>query len=358
VRREIETLDAFDAHVAGEGTLRGCAVQSLDLTARQPILERTDVHNALFLGCDLSASAADSLARRGALVFPRLPDVPFNAYRASLYNADELYRGLDRGYPSTPDGRNYSWTLRGASSLLDAALARVLHDHAISDALAEAAPDQALGVGIMGGHAIARGSEAYRRTARLGAQLAASGRLVVTGGGPGAMEAANLGASFGGTAADLDAACDELASVPTFHHSIEAWASLGLAVRDRYHCTKPTLGVPTWFYGHEPPNVFATGIAKYFDNAIREDVLLSLCGGGLIFTEGAAGTVQEIFQSVTRNYYAAELHQLRPLVLVGLDYWTETVPAYPLLAALASGRLMQPHVHLVDTIEDAIAALD
>lgn len=357
MRAEIESLAEFDEHVAAEGGLRGCACQDLDLTAREDVLARVDVHRALFLGCRLSASTADSLARRGALVFPRLPDVPFDAYRGELYTPAELYRGLERGYPSTPDGRVYSWTLLRAVGLVDATLAKALHDHSISDALLDAGPEAPVGVGIMGGHAVARGTEAYRRTAHLARELAASGRMVISGGGPGAMEAANLGASFGGTPDQLDRACAELAAVPLFSPSVERWARLAFEVRDRYDCTKPSLGVPTWFYGHEPPNVFASGIAKYFDNAIREDVLLTLCGAGVIFTEGAAGTVQEIFQATTRNYYAEELHQLHPLVLVGRDYWTRIVPAWPLLSSLGSGRLMEEHVHLVDSIEEAQDAL-
>ena len=45
---------------------------------------------------------------------------------------------------------------------------------------------------------------------------------------------------------------------------------------------------PTWFYGHEPPNVFADHVAKYFRNAIREDVLLQVCDAGIVFLPGAA----------------------------------------------------------------------
>ena len=41
------------------------------------------------------------------------------------------------------------------------------------------------------------------------------------------------------------------------------------------------------------------------------------------------------------------------MVLVGGAYWTATVPAWPLLQSLARGRPMEPHVHLVDTVEDA-----
>ena len=76
-----------------------------------------------------------------------------------------------------------------------------------------------------------------------------------------------------------------------------------------------------------------------------------------MFLPGAAGTVQEIFQAVTRNYYARDPGHLRPLVLVGIDYWTNVVPAWPLLASLGHGRLMEDHLHLVDTVADALAVL-
>lgn len=357
MRTEIESLAEFDEHVAAEGSLRGCVLQSLDLTDRQPVLARVDVRNALFLGCRLSSPMADELTRRGAAIFPRLPEVPFDAYRGALYTADELYVGLEKGYPHTPDGRAFAWTLRPAAGLLDASLARALHDHSMSDALGDLAPTPALGVGVMGGHALQRGTPDFAAAARMAWHLAESGRVVLTGGGPGAMEAANLGAAFVGPLPELDAACAALGAVPGFTAGVEPWARAAFDVRARWDCTRPTLGVPTWFYGHEPPNVFATSIAKYFDNALREDVLLALCGGGIVYLKGAAGTVQEIFQAVTRNYYARELGQIRPLVLVGVDYWTNVVPAWPLLAALGRNRLMENHIHLVDTVDEALAAL-
>ena len=62
-------------------------------------------------------------------------------------------------------------------------------------------------------------------------------------------------------------------------------------------------------------------VAKYFRNAIREDVLLQVCRGGIVFLPGAAGTVQEVFQAACSNYYA-EAADVAPMVFVGREYWT------------------------------------
>jgi hypothetical protein len=64
--------------------------------------------------------------------------------------------------------------------------------------------------------------------------------------------------------------------------------------------------------------------------------------------------VQEVFQDACENYYADE-SAVAPMVLVGEEHWTRTLPAWPLLQALARGRALEGHVHLVDTVEDAAA---
>lgn len=48
----------------------------------------------------------------------------------------------------------------------------------------------------------------------------------------------------------------------------------------------PSLGIPTWKYGHEPSNVFATWQAKFFSNAVREDGLIQIANCGIIYTPG------------------------------------------------------------------------
>jgi hypothetical protein len=66
--------------------------------------------------------------------------------------------------------------------------------------------------------------------------------------------------------------------------------------------------------------------------------------------------VQEIFQDACENFYAAP-ESVAPMVLVGRAYWTSQLPAWPLLQALARGRAMEPHIHLVDTIDEAAALI-
>src|SRR5262249_40437873 len=53
-------------------------------------------------------------------------------------------------------------------------------------------------VGIMGGHSVARDDAPYRDLALLAAHLAEHNYLIVTGGGPGIMEAAHFGVAFSG----------------------------------------------------------------------------------------------------------------------------------------------------------------
>src|SRR4029453_12368686 len=88
---EIESLADFDAHIANTRRLNGWFVQSVDLTERSDALRGVDPQGGVFLGCAFQPGVEDYLRRSGALLFPRLPDVPFDPYRGQLYDAAELY---------------------------------------------------------------------------------------------------------------------------------------------------------------------------------------------------------------------------------------------------------------------------
>lgn len=162
---EIETLGEFDKRVAdGAVSMSGWHLQALDLSERSADLSRLDVAGALFLGCSFDEAAEADLRARGGLIFPAVPDVPVNAYRATLYTPRELYAGLDASYEQTPDARIYAWSQQPPS--LDVTLAQALHDHAVDDALRDCVEGKQL-VGVMGGHALERGTGGYADAARL-----------------------------------------------------------------------------------------------------------------------------------------------------------------------------------------------
>lgn len=362
-RVEIQSREQlFDYLATHPGSLAEARLQGVVLERDDPLIAellKRDVRGMLVLGDTFRPRVEAALRRKGALLLPSNPRVPFDPYRAALYSPDELYADLSEGYDATLDHRCYAWSQAadGAHDI-EHNLYAALHDTAITDALTEAlqAAD-ARPVAVMGGHAIARGTAAYAQAARLG-RLLSDRYCVLSGGGPGAMEAVNLGAATYGAPEDVLRQTLEIVAPVVPFTDVAAWARAGFAARDRIAAAGVaglrSLGIPTWYYGHEPPNVFAHLIAKYFSNAIREDILLARADA-LVVLPGAAGTVQEIFQATVRNYYS--LGELVPTVLVGVDFWTRQLPAWPLLQGLGSGRAMESAIHLVDSIEDAVAAV-
>jgi predicted Rossmann-fold nucleotide-binding protein len=355
--REIETLDKFD-HAVSHGSLVGHRVQSVDLTERTLALLSRDTTGAVFLGCRMQPDAAAKVRADGALVFPPVPDLPFDPYRGLLYSPGELFDGLaDGGYHSTPDALAYAWLQETKTDGdIFASMLRSIHDDAISDALDELLVGASV-VGVMGGHAMARGTDAYAGAARLGRALTRAGYTVATGGGPGAMEAANLGA-YAAPHPDemLDESLELLAKAPSFTPSVADWAAAAFEVRSRWPGGGDSVSIPTWFYGHEPPNAFAGHIAKYFANATREDGLLARSNAGVIYLPGAAGTVQEIFDNATPNYYESR-GEPTPMVLVDRAHWTQKLPTWQLLQSLAAGRSMESRIALVDAVDEVPEAL-
>lgn len=362
--QEIETLDRLRSVLDSGRPLHGLRLQGLDLTGPEGArLLEAGCHGLVILGGVLPAQLEHDLRLAGATIFPGDPQAPVDPYRAHLYSPAELYRGLlTDGYAATPDAIAYAWSRQAhLDHDVFVTLLRTIHDHSMTDALDELLAGREV-VGVMGGHALARGTVAYDHAAQMAHDLAESRRTVLTGGGPGAMEAANLGALCR-SSGDLDAALSEVSAVPSFEPSIDAWARLAWEIRDRVAPRQippeqvRSVGIPTWFYGHEPPNLFASCIAKFFSNALREDLLIHRCTSGIVVLPGAAGTVQEIFQAITPLYYATPERLLPPVVLVGREHWEHTVPVWSAIQGLAGERRMAGAVHLVDTPDEAARLL-
>src|SRR6266576_3735991 len=136
-------------------------------------------------------------------VMPPLPRPdPFDPLRQGLYTADELMEGYTSAHPDGALDRRIArhFVAAGGRNPPSAAeaIAQRLHDFGIDRALTAwlsgdggTAPKV---VGVMGSHSTRRDDPQYALVAELGWQLARAGFLVATGGGPGLMEAANLGA--------------------------------------------------------------------------------------------------------------------------------------------------------------------
>ena len=343
-------------------------LQGLNLEGAIDRLATQSLTSTFFFGCEASAVDFGRLIEAGASVFPRLAGLPFDPYRADLYTPAELFDGFDAADPCsycrTPDAQIYDyWSSTGgaqAGSLVHA-LARRLHDHSVSQALTDflAVDDRGRrAVAVMGGHDLLRATDGpYAEIARLSRTLTRDGFLMVSGGGPGAMEATHLGAWLADATDDrLDAALALLAAAPRFDDI--AFVAQAFAVKEANAdvVPRPSLGIPTWLYGHEPPTIFATCIAKYFDNSAREDGLVSIARRGIVFAPGGAGTVQELFQDAAQNSYFA-LGEASPMVLLGREFWTTTMPAKPLLDAINPAAPWHDIVTLVETGVEAAAAL-
>lgn len=251
------------------------------------------------------------------------------------------------------DGKVYKHYLERGKQATDIkeTLARTLHDHSISNALHHFLSryrEEDI-VGVMGGHQISRLDSHYEQIVRISKRLTEAGKLMISGGGPGAMEATHLGAWMAGRSeTELQEA---LAMMQTAASYLDGgWLDTAFAVRKRFPAPQfESLGIPTWLYGHEPATPLATHIAKYFDNSIREDGIVTIAKGGILFTPGSAGTLQEIFQEAVQNHYLS-FGYASPMLFLDEAYWRKDVPVYPLIEHLVrAGR----YKHLLLTISDS-----
>jgi predicted Rossmann-fold nucleotide-binding protein len=211
----------------------------------------------------------------------------------------------------------------------------------------------------MGGHGLKRAAAEYRAVVFLAWKLVRLGFVIATGGGPGAMEAANLGGYLceRGEAAVEDAVhliktSGDLTCAQEYNNKAAA-----RVVIDKYGPTSDarSIGIPTWRYGHEPSNIFATWHAKMFQNSIREDGLIAIGSGGIVYTPGSAGTRQEVFQAACKNHYAEKGLEV-PMVFFGEQYWNKC-SVYDVLVKNSLGRPFAQWLKLTDDVDDIVKGL-
>jgi uncharacterized protein (TIGR00730 family) len=181
------------------------------------------------------------------------------------------------------------------------------------DALADVGP----AITIFGSARVGRRNRYYSAARQLAAQLGKQGYAIITGGGPGIMEAANHGARDAGA---LSIGCN--IELP-FEQGLNEFVDLGMEFR--------------YFFARK------TMFVKY---AI-----------GFVIFPGGFGTLDELFESLTLIQTGKVQHF--PVVLYGKDYWSgllEWIRAKPLYEAKISPddlRLLT----LTDDVDEACAAI-
>ena len=189
-------------------------------------------------------------------VVAHLKSVPFDVTVGGLYSAAQLYHGYEpecpQSYEECYDQHVYQHFLSEGKQTgnMKEQLARTLHDYRIHVGIRDfmARYDNFRCIGIMGGHALLRTDDMFRKVAFLSKRLTERNFYMISGGGPGAMEATHLGAWMAGrTDEEMDAALAVLQSAPSFHD--ERWLSTAFRVMQKYPQQKyVSLGIPTWLY--------------------------------------------------------------------------------------------------------------
>jgi predicted Rossmann-fold nucleotide-binding protein len=257
-----------------------------------------------------------------------------------LYTRDDLMRGWHPGadHSATLDGRIYAYVKAhgGRAPDVEEGLAQRTHDHFIDVALADYLMRTGRPVvGVMGGSSTLAANPNYRRVVHLTAALTSRGYLVVCGGGLGIMEAANLGAYLADRSdTERDDAVDALAAATPWTTDPAGYMRVADDIRGRFATGGESLAIPAWVTAGEPISQFASHIAKYFSNSIREDGMLAVATAGIVFAPGGAGTMQEIFQDAAQNAYRT--FGRSPMAFLDTRHYRAETGLYPALQRQAA----------------------
>lgn len=360
----IREIDSVSALKRQGGKLNRAVVQGLDLRALELTWNDLECDGAVFLGCRFPDDLPlETLRQKGALIFPKIPGLPYRIYRHSLYTREELMEGWMPEEDLSLDKRIYDhFDAKGrAKADVIESMAQRIHDHAMDDALGDLLEGRVdregkkKVIGIMGGHSCSRTDPYFRKVAMIACELTRRGYFIASGGGPGIMEASNLGAWLANAEEGVfEKALEILSEAPVF--TDDGYIDQAQKVLDLHPHGCASLAVPTWFYGHEPTNMFSQHIAKYFSNSIREDGLLAISHYGIIYAPGSAGTTQEIFMDATQNHYVT-FDYVSPMIFLGKKRYQEDTMLFDCISQLAEEKKYANYLLCTDDEKEVVEAL-
>jgi len=164
-------------------------------------------------------------------------------------------------------------------------------------------------VSIFGSARVQHGDETYERTYQIAKKLALNGYHIITGGGPGVMEAGNKGAKEGGA------------------------KSVGLNIH-----------LPL----EQSPNPYST-LKLNFQYFFVRKVMFLKYAQAYIGMPGGFGTMDEIFESLT----LIQTRRMKPfpVILVGTQYWAGLLEW--IRGTLLEGKYISPEdLHFVTLLDD------
>jgi len=169
-------------------------------------------------------------------------------------------------------------------------------------------------IAVFGSARTRRDDPNYARAEQVGRGLAEAGLAVITGGGPGAMEAANKGASeVGGVSVGLGI------ELP-FESGLNEWVDVG--VNFRYFFARKTMFV------------------KY--------------SSGFVVLPGGLGTFDELFEALTL-VQTGKVTSF-PVVLIGKDYWSGLLD-WMRDTVLAAGNITESDFDMLSVTDDVDEAV-
>jgi uncharacterized protein (TIGR00730 family) len=173
-------------------------------------------------------------------------------------------------------------------------------------------------VSIFGSARVRTGNRYYNLAVRVASALSKAGYGVITGGGPGVMEAANKGAREGGG------------------------RSIGLNIKLPYE---------------QNPNRYAETVI-HFDYFFARKVMFVKYACGFVGLPGGFGTLDEIFEALTLKQ-TGKIHEF-PVILMGRDYWQGMVDwlrDQPLENRMISQRDLRLF-HVTDDVDEVVQIID
>ena len=164
-------------------------------------------------------------------------------------------------------------------------------------------------VTVFGSNRVSPGDPCYAKAEAIGRELVRSGFSVITGGGPGVMEAANKGAAE------------------------EGGYSVGINIR-----------LPL----EQEPNPYANIRLECRHFFVRK-VMMAKYAVGFVFLPGGYGTLDELFEILT----LVQTHKVRPvpIVLVERDYWQGLI-SWLRSTVLEGGKISRKDLELFAVLDD------